>query len=70
LQACLGLSVRATERQVRFVNPSLPDNLREVRIENLRVLDASVDLRIRREGYVVSVEVLQKTGNVEILESV
>jgi len=34
------------------------------------VLDASVDLRIRREGYVVSVEVLQKTGNVEILESV
>jgi len=70
LQACLGLSVRATERQVRFVNPSLPDNLREMRIENLRVLDASVDLRIRREGYVVSVECLQKTGNIEILESV
>jgi len=43
---------------------------REVRIENLQMLDASVDLLIRREGDVVSVEVLRKTGNIEILESV
>jgi glycogen debranching enzyme len=70
LQACLGLSVRATERQIRFVNPSLPENLDEVRIENLAILDASADLLIRRNGRVVSVEVLSKTGKIEVIESV
>jgi glycogen debranching enzyme len=70
LQACLGMNVSASDRQVRFDTPSLPDHLSEVHIKNLSVLDASVDLRIRRDGYVVSVEVLQKRGNVEILECV
>ena len=70
LQACLGLSVRASERQICFVNPVLPTNLNEVRVENLRVADATADLLIRRDGRVVTVEVLQKTGNLEILESV
>jgi glycogen debranching enzyme len=70
LQACLGLSVRATERQIRFVNPSLPENLDEVRIDNLTLVDASVDLLVRRKGRVVSVEVLRKTGKIEIVESV
>jgi glycogen debranching enzyme len=70
LQACLGLSVHATQRQIRFVCPTLPENLEEVRIDNLTILDATADLLVRRNGRVVSVEVLQKTGKVEILESV
>jgi glycogen debranching enzyme len=70
LQACLGLKASADDRRVQFVNPSLPTNLTEVRIENLQLVDAAVDLRVRRDGLVVSVEVLQKAGKVEILESV
>ena len=70
LQACLGLSVRASERQIRFVNPVLPTNLHEVRVENLKVADATADLLICRDGRVVTVEVLQKTGNLEIFQSV
>jgi len=66
LQACLGLTVCATERQIRLVNPTLPENLDEVRIGNLTLLDASADLLVRRNGRVVGVEVLRKTGKIEI----
>ncbi|MGA2428429.1 MAG: amylo-alpha-1,6-glucosidase [Candidatus Acidiferrum sp.] len=70
LQACLGLSVRGPERQICFTNPSLPSNLTEVRIENLRVGDATADFLIRRDAHAVKVEILRKAGNVEIVESV
>jgi glycogen debranching enzyme len=70
LEACLGLSVRGPERQICFTNPSLPSNLSEVRMHNLRVGDASADFLIRREGPAVEVEILRKTGNVEIVESI
>jgi glycogen debranching enzyme len=69
LQACLGLSVRGPERQICFTNPSLPANLTEVRMHNLRVGDATADFLIRRDGASVAVEILRKTGNVEIVES-
>jgi glycogen debranching enzyme len=70
IEACLGLSVRAPERQICFTNPRLPSNLNEVRIQNLRVADASADFLIRRDGATAKVEVLRKTGNVEIVESI
>jgi len=69
LQACFGLSVRGPERQICFTNPSLPNNLTEVRMHNLRVGDATADFLIRRDGVSVAVEILRKTGNVEIVES-
>jgi len=70
IEACLGLSVRATERQICFTKPRLPSKLNEVRIQNLRVADASADFLIRRDGTTVKVEILRKTGNVEIVESI
>jgi glycogen debranching enzyme len=70
LQACLGLSVRGPERQICFTKPSLPSNLTEVRIQNLRVGDATADFLIRRDAHAVKVEILRKAGNVEIVESV
>ncbi len=70
LQACLGLSVRGPERQVCFTKPSLPSNLSEVRVENLRVGDATADFLIHREGHNTKVEILGKSGNVEIVESI
>lgn len=70
LQACLGLSVRGPERQICFTKPSLPSNLTEVRVENLRVGDATADFLVRRDGHAVIVEILRKAGNVEIVESI
>jgi glycogen debranching enzyme len=70
LQACLGLSVRGPERQICFTKPSLPSNLTEVRIQNLRVGDASTDFRIHREGQTIKVEVLRQAGNIETVESI
>ena len=70
LRACLGLEVRDRERQIHFANPCLPLNLDEVRIENLRLGDASADFLIRRDGSGVAVEVLRKRGDIEILKSV
>jgi glycogen debranching enzyme len=45
----LGLSVDATEAQVTL-DPFLPKWLAEVHLENLRVGDAAVDLRVTRQG--------------------
>ena len=69
LQACLGLKVRTREPQICFVNPCLPSNLDEVRIENLRVGDAFADLLISRGQSSVDVKVLCKNGDIEILKS-
>jgi glycogen debranching enzyme len=66
LKAALGLEVRARERQIHFSNPCLPLNLDEVRIENLRLRDASADFLIRRDGVGVAVELLRKHGDIEL----
>ncbi|GAC1664314.1 MAG: amylo-alpha-1,6-glucosidase [Candidatus Acidiferrum sp.] len=69
LRACLGMSVRALERQIYFTNPSLPPNLDEVKIENLKVLDAVCDLAIRRHAGGIAVDVLRKEGQIEIINA-
>jgi glycogen debranching enzyme len=69
-RAALGINVRASERVIRFCNPTLPQNLNEVTIENLRVADASVDLLIRRHQEGIAVEVLRREGDVEVVKVV
>jgi glycogen debranching enzyme len=69
LRACLGMTVRAPERQICFSHPVLPVNLDEVRIQNLKVVDATVDLLMRRHEDGVTVEVLRRRGEIEIVES-
>jgi glycogen debranching enzyme len=69
LRACLGMTVRAPERQICFDHPTLPPGLDEARIENLKLLDASVDLLIHRHDEGVAVEVLRRRGEIEILKS-
>jgi glycogen debranching enzyme len=66
LQACLGLDVRGTERQVCFHQPALPPFLREVQIHNLRAGDIAVDLLLHRHGEDVSINVLRREGTVEV----
>ena len=69
LRACLGMTVRAIERQICFDHPMLPPGLEQVQIDNLKVVDASVDLLIRRQDAGVAVEVLRRRGEIEILKS-
>ncbi len=66
LQSCLGLWVSGAERQVRFTRPRLPPFLREVRISNLAVAGAAVDLLLVRHEGDVGVNVLRLEGDVEV----
>jgi glycogen debranching enzyme len=66
LQACLGLSFSPNEPRVRIDRPLLPEFMATVRISNLRVGDAVVDLAFERHQRDVSVNVLRKTGEVEV----
>ena len=66
LQACLGLSFSAERPQIRFRHPQLPDWLGHVRINNLRVGNAVVDLALRRHPHDVGINVLRKEGDVEV----
>jgi glycogen debranching enzyme len=69
-RAALGINIRASERVIRFCNPTLPPNLDEVTIENLCVADASVNLLIRRHQEGIAVEVLRREGEVEVVKAV
>jgi len=67
LQACTGCRIDARNRQVRFKHPSLPPFLDEVRIRNLRVGGASVDLLLERHPSDVGINVLRREGVMEIV---
>ena len=66
-QACLGLAVNGPEGQVCFTRPRLPVSLGELRIHNLEVAGATVDLLLVRHEHDVSVDVLRREGDVQIL---
>lgn len=66
LQACLGLSIRTHPARVRFFYPVLPDFVREIHVEDLRVGDARVSLTVARYREAVGVHVVDKEGEVEV----
>ncbi|MGD0832276.1 MAG: amylo-alpha-1,6-glucosidase, partial [Terracidiphilus sp.] len=68
LQACLGLDISARERRIYLYYPTLPDALNYVRVFNLSVGNAWVDLSLERHSEGVRVKTLRKTGNIEIVE--
>jgi glycogen debranching enzyme len=67
LQACLGLEIDGPEAQVYFTRPQLPASLRELRIHNLEVAGATVDLLLVRHEHDVGVDVLRRDGDVQIM---
>jgi glycogen debranching enzyme len=67
LQACLGLTLRAAEKKIMFTRPTLPEYLEQVRIENLRLADARVDLTLSRHRGDVVVDVPRREGRVEVM---
>jgi glycogen debranching enzyme len=67
LQAVIGLEVDAVERRVVLRHAFLPPFLEEVKIRDLRVGEASVDLRLIRHRDDVGVTVTRKVGNVDVV---
>ena len=66
LQACLGLSIDAPNREISFHYPLLPPSIEEVKIENLRIGEARLDLLLQRHGSDVGVTILDREGEVEV----
>jgi glycogen debranching enzyme len=66
LQACLGLSVNGLDHRVSFANPCLPVGVGELRIHNLEVAGAALDLLVVRHEEDVNVKVLRAEGDVEV----
>jgi glycogen debranching enzyme len=67
LQACLGLSIHAKESRIYLHHTALPEAIPRVRVRNLQVANASVDLAFERYAETVGVDILRRSGDVEIV---
>ena len=66
LEAALGLEFDAARGEIRLRNPRLPEFLNEVILRDLQLGASSVDLRVRRHGEEVSLEVLRTRGEIQV----
>ena len=66
LEASLGLEFDAERSEIRLRNPRLPAFLNEVILRELQLGASTVDLRIRRHGDDVSMEVLRRRGQIQV----
>ena len=66
LQACLGLEMDFARREIRFHNPQLPKFLEEVRIRDLELAGASVNLRLSRRDSHTEVAIVSQRGDIAI----
>jgi glycogen debranching enzyme len=66
LEAALGLEFDAQRGEIRLRNPRLPAFLNEVVLRGLQLGTSSVDLRVRRHGEEVSLEVLRTRGQIQV----
>jgi glycogen debranching enzyme len=67
LGSCLGLKIDAVARQISFSRAMLPESIEWLRLTNLSVGTARVDLLLTRHLYDVGVTVLRRDGDVEIV---
>jgi glycogen debranching enzyme len=66
LEAALGLEFDAGRGEIRLRDPRLPAFLNEVVFRDLKLGASSVDLRVRRHGEEVSLEVLRTRGQIQV----
>ena len=69
LAACIGLSLRHDGNEIHFTDPRLPDFLDELTISHLRLGDTRADIRLRRDGDDVTVNVLSREGTARIVQT-
>ncbi|GLR88953.1 amylo-alpha-1,6-glucosidase [Bradyrhizobium iriomotense] len=66
LEAALGIEFDVARSEIRLRNPHLPAFLNEVVLRELQLGSSSVDLRIRRHGNDVALEVLRTRGQIQV----
>jgi glycogen debranching enzyme len=67
LQASIGLTIDAVNNRITLVRPVLPEALEQLRIGDIHVNTASVDLVLFRSADAVAVTVGRRTGNVDVV---
>ena len=67
LQSSIGLSIDAIRNQIVLTRPVLPQFLEHVKIRNLEVGHALVDLLLFRSGNAVAVTIEHRSGNVDVI---
>jgi glycogen debranching enzyme len=67
LTTMLGLRPDASRHQLELHAPTLPEWLGELKVENMRVGDAALDLLFRRSNGSTGVEVLRRTGDLSVV---
>ncbi len=68
LQACLGLSIDGYEKHLILDRPYLPEGIPQLWIKNLQVGQGQIDLFLERHAGAVRIEVLQKQGEIKVIE--
>ena len=66
LQSSLGLEFNPDRNEILLHKPQLPSFLDEVTLSNLRLDQSAVDLRLRRHGSDVSLEVVRNEGRIKV----
>jgi glycogen debranching enzyme len=66
IEASLGLQFDPAANEIRLRNPRLPSFLDEVVLRNLQLKQSSVDLKVRRHSNEVSVEILERRGQIQV----
>ena len=66
LEASLGLEFDVARGEIRLRDPRLPAFLNEVVLRDLQLGPSSVDLRVRRHGEEVSLEVVRTRGQIQV----
>jgi glycogen debranching enzyme len=66
LEAALGIEFDVARNEIRMRNPHLPAFLNEVVLHDLTLGESSVDLRVRRHGDDVALEVLRTRGQIQV----
>jgi glycogen debranching enzyme len=64
--ATLGMQPDAHRHRLELLRPSLPESLPELRLRNVRVGDALVDIAFTGQDGTTSVEVKRRTGDVDV----
>jgi glycogen debranching enzyme len=66
IEASLGIQFDPAANEIRLQSPRLPSFLDEVVLRNLQLKQSSVDLKVRRHANDVSVEILERRGQIQV----
>jgi hypothetical protein len=61
------MSIDAHRRQIVFAHPALPESVDELRIRNLSLGEAFVDVAVSRVGGSVAVTVERRGGKIDVI---